>query len=309
MNKGPDRVAVIRGGQSAEREISLKSGRAVREALQEAPCQVETYDTGRSLGERLRSDGIDVAFIALHGRGGEDGVIQGMLEWNDIAYTGPGVEASSTCMDKFRCKQIFRSEDWQTPRWFVIRHNDEIVPESSFERYVVKPRFEGSSLGISIVTEENLEQAVNQARDYDRDILVEEFVDGYEVTVGIVKLDSVRVFRPVGIRPQHEFFDFDTKYTRGLTEYDVPADLDQTTEEKVKRFAEEVARELGTEALCRVDFVVSDGEPYLLEVNTIPGLTETSLLPKAAREADLSFPNLIWSMVQSAWKVNRWHAA
>ena len=309
MNNGPERVAVIRGGQSAEREISLKSGSAVEEALQEAPCQVKTYDTDPSLGERLRSAGIDVAFLTLHGRGGEDGVIQGMLEWNGIPYTGPGVEASSTCMDKFRCKQIFRSEDWRSPRWFSIRQEDEIAPRMNFDRYVVKPRFEGSSLGISIVTEKGFERAVNQARDFDRDILVEEYVDGYEVTVGIVKLDSVRIFRPIGIRPQHEFFDFDTKYTKGLTEYDVPAELDHKTEQEVKRFAGEVARNLETEALCRVDFLVSEGVPFLLEINTIPGLTETSLLPKAAREADLSFPDLIWNLTKSATEVNRWHAA
>lgn len=305
----PEHVAVIRGGESAEREVSLKSGRAVAEALEEAPCEVTEYDTDRHLGERLIDDGVDVAFVALHGRGGEDGVIQGMLEWYGIPYTGPGVEASATCMNKIRCKRIFDSIGVPTPDWFVISADDTVEPVESFEQYVVKPRLEGSSLGMSIVEEEGFAGAVQEARNYDRDVLVERHVEGYETTVGVVGLDTVRILPPVGIRPSHDYFDYETKYTKGLTEYDVPADVDDDTAKQLTSMTRDVVDELDTRSLSRVDFIVTDEGPKVLEVNTIPGMTETSLLPKAAAEDGIAFEELVWSMVQSAGEEPTWHAA
>jgi D-alanine-D-alanine ligase len=305
----PETVAVIRGGDSAEREISLKSGKAVSGALESAPCEVREYDTERRLGERLVEDGVDVAFVALHGRGGEDGVIQGLLEWYDIPYTGPGVEASATGMDKIQCKRVFESLGVPTPDWFVVNPGDAADPELAFDEYVVKPRYEGSSLGMSIVDESDFADAVAEARQYDRDVLVEQRLDGYEVTVGVVGLDNARVLPPVGIRPSHEYFDYETKYTKGLTEYDVPAEVDGATAERLKEITLRVARELGTLSLCRVDFMVTGKGPSLFEINTIPGMTETSLLPKAAEEAGISFEELVWSMVMAAGEEPTWDAA
>lgn len=298
----PKRVGVIRGGESAEREVSLKSGKAVEEALASAPCEVVPYDTSRDLGVRLMEDQIDVVFIALHGRGGEDGVIQGLLEWYDVPYTGPGVAASALCMDKIRCKQVYDGLGFPSPDWFVLRQEDPPEPRASFEQYVVKPRLEGSSLGLSIVDRSRFEEAVTRAREYDSEVLVERYIPGYEVTVGTVILDKPHVLPPVGIRPKHEFFDYDTKYTKGLTEYDVPAELDTSTRDRLEELTSTVAREFGSRSLCRIDYIVGDGgQPHLLEINTIPGFTETSLLPKAARLAGIDFPDLVWSMVRRAY--------
>lgn len=295
------KVAVVRGGSSREREISLKTGRAVADALDNRPCEVLEYDTSSDLGTTLEQDGIDVVFLALHGRGGEDGTLQAVLEWRDISFTGPGSRASALCMDKLRTRQLFDRIGVPSPKWFRLREGDTVENKNDFDRMVVKPRFEGSSLGLSIVEESDLDRAVNEAWNFDEDVIVEEYVDGYELTVGAVTLDDLEILPPVGIRPGHEFFDYETKYTKGLTEYDVPADLSESERSRVESLTETIVSEAETEELCRVDYIMdSDGEFYLLEINTIPGLTETSLLPKAASEAGVNFEELIWSMVQYA---------
>ncbi len=291
-------VAVICGGDSAEREVSLKTGKAVCEALESAPCRAKKYDTERDLGPRLHADEMDVAFVALHGRGGEDGTIQALLEWYDIPYTGPGVAASALCMDKIRSKYIYDQLSLPTADWFVLERGEEIENKNNFSRMVVKPRREGSSLGMSIVGPDELDGAVKEAYEYDDQVLVEKFIDGYEVTVGVVTLEELNILPPVGIRPSHEFFDYDTKYTKGLTEYDVPAPLSQEQVKLLSDITEDIVKEAETDSLCRVDFIIGeDGEPNLLEINTIPGLTATSLLPMAAEEAGISFEELVWGLV------------
>jgi D-alanine-D-alanine ligase len=244
-----------------------------------------------------------VVFLALHGKGGEDGTIQAMLEWRGIPFTGPGSKASALCMDKLRTRQVFDQVGVPGPDWFRLRNDESVRNKKGFDRLVVKPRSEGSSLGMSIVEESNLDEAVREARKFDSDIIVEEYVPGYELTVGVFAGDELQVLPPVGIRPEHEFFDYDTKYTKGLTEYDVPAELDSEQTEALESMTREVVREAGTEALCRVDYILGDdGEFQLLEINTIPGLTETSLLPKAASEAGIPFENLLWTLVKTAWR-------
>lgn len=294
-------VGVLRGGSSREREVSLETGQAVVNALEGRPCRVLEYDTSVDLGDRLESDDVDVVFVALHGKGGEDGSVQALLEWRNIDYTGPGPQASALCMDKVRTRQVFDTVDVPSPDWFRIRPGDPVENQGNFDRMVVKPRYEGSSLGMSIVGEEDLEDAVADAREFDEDVLVEEYVDGYELTVGAFVRDSLEILPPVGINPDHEFFDYETKYTKGLTEYDVPAELSSTKVREVQELTERIVREAETESLCRVDYLLDDeGTFHLLEINTIPGLTETSLLPKAARESGVSFEELVWTLVNGA---------
>lgn len=295
------RVGVLRGGTSEEREISLKTGKAVVNALEKRPCTVIEYDTSPALGEELAEDDVDVVFVALHGRGGEDGTIQAVMEWRGIDFTGPGSRASALCMDKVRTRQVFDRVDVPSPDWFRLRETDAIENRKGFERMVVKPRHEGSSLGMSIVDESGLEDAVVHAREYDDQVLVEEYVDGYELTVGAYRDDSLEILPPVGIRPEHEFFDFETKYTKGMTEYDVPAELNDEQVHEVKALTERIVREAETEDLCRVDYLMDeDGTFRLLEINTIPGLTETSLLPKAAGQTGVEFDELVWTLLRSA---------
>ncbi|MFB6345207.1 MAG: D-alanine--D-alanine ligase [bacterium] len=294
-------VGVVRGGDSEEREISLKTGRAVVEGLEEKPCRVLEYDTSPDLGSRLEEDGVDCVFIALHGSEGEDGVIQGMLDWRDIPYTGPRTAASALCMDKLMTRQFFDQVGVETPNWFVLRQDEPVRNKKGFEQLVVKPRAEGSSIGMSIVEPNELEEAVRAAREYADDVIVEENVEGYEVTVGVVQFDELTVLPPVGIRPGHDFFDFETKYTKGLTEYDVPAELPPDQRDRLLEDTKSAVRAAGTESLCRVDYIVDeDGTPRLLEINTIPGLTQTSLLPKAARQAGIEFDELIWGLIEQA---------
>lgn len=301
------RVGVVRGGESEEREISLKTGRAVVEGLENAPCQVFEYDTSADLGQRLEDDGIDVVFIALHGAEGENGTIQGMLEWRGIPYTGPGPAASALCMDKVMTRRFFDQLDVPSPGWFVLNENEPVTNKEDFDRLVVKPRGEGSSIGMSIVDRDDFEEAVEEARQYSEDVLVEEFIEGYEVTVGVVGFDELTVLPPVGIRPSHEFFDFETKYTKGLTDYDVPAELSTEQVERLSTLTERIVNEAETDSLCRVDYIMdTEGEPRLLEINTIPGLTQTSLLPKAASEAGMTFDELLWGLIQAARGQKPW---
>ncbi|MFP4686629.1 MAG: D-alanine--D-alanine ligase [bacterium] len=298
MMKKPENVAVICGGDSAEREVSLKTGKAVIEALKTAECSVFEFDTDRDLGRQLLDKNIDAAFIALHGRGGEDGVIQGLLEWYGIPYTGPGVAASAICMDKVLSKRLYEQLEIPTANWFVIDSDQPVENSAGFKKMVVKPRLEGSSIGMSIVESDGLQTAVEKARRYCSQVLVEEYISGYEVTVGVVELEEQLFLPPVGIRSSHDYFDYETKYTKGLTEYDVPAPLEAEILNKLIARTNKVTHALGTESLSRVDYILKeDKEPVLLEINTVPGLTATSLLPMAAKSAGIEFEQLVWQLV------------
>ncbi len=297
----PWTIGVVRGGDSVERQISLKTGNAVLNALSSKPCETKAYDTSPTLGERLEEEGVDVVFLALHGGSGEDGTIQAMLDWRGIPYTGPGAKASALCLDKLRTRQLFDHLNVPAPDWFRLDLEEPITNKGSFERMVVKPRLEGSSFGLSIVKEEGLTEAVEKSRQYDSEVIVEEYVPGYEVTVGVFRGENFHLLPPVGIRPAHEFFDFETKYTKGLTEYDVPAELEESEHRKLEQLTEKIVREAGTEDLSRIDYIRDESATFrLLEINTIPGLTETSLLPKSASEAGIAFEDLVWKLVQNA---------
>ncbi|MDD2541844.1 MAG: D-alanine--D-alanine ligase [Desulfuromonadaceae bacterium] len=296
------KIGVLFGGLSAEREVSLKSGTAVYQALIAQGYNAVAIDVGRDLADVLKREGVEVAFIALHGRYGEDGCVQGLLELLQIPYTGSGVLASALAMHKLYSKQIFAASNILTAPFRCYRR-DEIVTmgELPFSvPLVVKPVQEGSSVGISIVKEESqLPQALEMAFRHDDEILVEQFIKGQEVQVGI--LDN----RPVGaieIVPKNEFYDFEAKYTDGMAEHIFPARLEKTLYEKALQVGLAAHRSLGCTGYSRVDLLVtSAGDCYVLEVNTLPGMTALSLLPEiAAKGAGLSFEALVSRIIESA---------
>jgi len=296
------KIAVLMGGLSAEREVSLKSGAAVQQALKARGYQSIAVDVGRDLAEILVREQIEAAFIALHGRYGEDGCVQGLLELLQTPYTGSGVLASALAMHKLYSKQTFASAGILTAPFHLFKRGDTVELHAlSFPLpVVVKPVQEGSSVGISIVKQpEQLQPALAEAFRYDDEILVERFVKGQEVQVGI--LDD----RPIGaieIVPKNEFYDFEAKYTDGMAEHIYPARLSPELYEKALQVGVAAHRALGCSGYSRVDLLVTEaGECYVLEVNTLPGMTALSLLPEiAAKGAGLSFEGLVERIIESA---------
>ena len=293
------KIAVLMGGPSAEREVSLRSGTAVANALVTTGANVVSIDIKDA--EFTMPADVDVAFIALHGTFGEDGTLQKMLEKSGIVYTGSGPKASSRAFDKIVAKQEFLVAGISTPKYEVLdrTHTDlHRLAQLGFP-LVVKPSRQGSSMGISIVQgEAGIEEACKTARQYDDHLLVEQFIPGRELTVGIF---DGRAMPVVEIQPKHDFFDYESKYTKGQTDYLVPAPLDVVTESRAKVLALRAHDCLGCRDFSRVDLILSrTGELFVLEVNTIPGFTETSLVPKAAREAGIEFTDLCARLVQMA---------
>jgi len=292
-------IAVLMGGPSAEREVSLRSGTAVANALRGTGAKVVATDI-RDTAFAVPKD-VDVAFIALHGTFGEDGTIQQMLEDGGIAYTGSGPEASARAFDKIAAKEEFRAARIQTPKHEVFdrRHTDLHRLAGLGFPLVVKPSRQGSSVGISVVEEEcDLEEACQIAWQYDDRLVVEPFIVGRELTVGIFDGQALPI---VQIEPHHDFFTYEAKYTKGQSDYLVPAPLEPEMESRVKSLALRAHECLGCRDLSRVDMILTeDGELFVLEVNTIPGFTETSLVPKAARSAGIGFSDLCSRLVRMA---------
>ena len=293
------KIAVLMGGPSAEREVSLRSGTAVANALTVAGAKVVPIDIKDSAFTMPTN--VDVAFLALHGTFGEDGTLQRMLENGGITYTGSGPEASARAFDKIAAKKAFLVAGIPTPKYEVFdrAHTDlQRLAQLGFP-LVVKPSRQGSSVGISIVQEEgDLQEACRIAWHYDDHLLVEQFIPGRELTVGILEGRALPV---IEIRPKHDFFTYEAKYTKGQTDYFVPAPLDKNIESQVKSLALRAHDSLGCRDFSRVDLILSEnGEPLILEVNTVPGFTETSLVPKAAHAAGIEFPDLCSRLVHLA---------
>lgn len=293
------KIAVLMGGPSTEREVSLRSGTAVANALMAAGAKVVPIDIKDSAFTMPTN--VDVAFLALHGTFGEDGTLQRMLENGGITYTGSGPEASARAFDKIAAKKAFLAAGISTPKYEVFdrAHTDlQRLAQLGFP-LVVKPSRQGSSVGISIVQEAgDLQEACRIAWHYDDHLLVEQFIPGRELTVGI--LDG-RALPVIEIRPKHDFFTYEAKYTKGRTDYLVPAPLDKNIESQVKSLALRAHDSLGCRDFSRVDLILSEnGEPLILEVNTVPGFTETSLVPKAAHAAGIEFPDLCSRLVHLA---------
>ena len=293
------KIAVLMGGPSAERQVSLNSGAAVVNALTGTGAKVVPIDV-RETKFGIPRD-VDVVFIALHGTFGEDGTVQRMLEDSGIAYTGSGPEASACAFDKIAAKAKFIEAGIPTPKCEVFdraRCDLKRLTKLGFP-LVVKPARQGSSVGVSIVQEEtDLEEACQIAWGYDHHLLAEQFIAGRELTVGIFDGHALPV---IEIQPKHDFFTYDAKYTKGQTDYLVPAPLERSLESQVKAAALRAHDSLGCRDFSRVDLILSKkNQLFVLEVNTIPGLTETSLVPKAARAAGIEFRDLCARMVQMA---------
>jgi D-alanine-D-alanine ligase len=291
-------IAVLMGGLSAERDVSLRTGRAIGQALQRCGYQIVEIDAGRDLPAQLERAGAEVVFIALHGRFGEDGTVQGLLELCGIPYTGSGVLASSLAMDKVATKKMLCYHGIVTPAFAELRQGDVITDNLPDYPLVVKPAREGSTIGISIANDRRaLEGGLAEAFRHDDLVLVEQFIAGAEVTVGVLDGQPLPVIQVV---PKGGFYDYQSKYTPGETEYLLPAPLPEATYLALQEAAVRVFRAVGCQGAARVDFMVTDTDFYCLEVNTIPGMTETSLLPKAAQAAGLSFDELVERILEGA---------
>jgi D-alanine-D-alanine ligase len=298
--KGPSlkgrKIGVLMGGLSREREISLRSGKAILRALTEKgynPCSI---DVGHDVAEILIKEKIECAFIALHGRFGEDGTIQGMLELMKIPYTGSGVLASALALHKIMAKKLFLCEKIPTPSFEVV-HRQEIGKEpirniSLTFPVIVKPAREGSTIGVSIIkTEDELVIALKEAGKYDEEILVEEFMKGKEITVGILEDISLPI---IEIVPKSGFYDYHSKYTKGETQYIIPARIPREKYLYAQETSLKAFRALSCSGCVRVDLVTDEhGHPFVIDVNTMPGMTETSLLPQAASYAGIPFGDLV----------------
>jgi D-alanine-D-alanine ligase len=300
------RVGVVMGGTSAERDVSLRSGAAVTRALEEAGRDVVRLEVGEQTDVLtvLRTARIDAAFLALHGRLGEDGCIQGLLELLQIPYTGSGVLASALAMDKLKSKELFRLHNVPTPPYYVFGQHDALADIEELHGSfgfpaIVKPRCEGSSIGVTKVASlPELVRAIELALKFDRSVLVERFIAAREVAVGV--LDG-RVLGAIEIAPKKGIYDYEAKYTPGMTEYFMPARLPPTRYRGVLNLAERAAHALDTSGAVRVDLLVTEGmNEYVLEVNTLPGMTPTSLLPKIAEAAGFGFTSLCEAILDRA---------
>lgn len=309
------RIGVLMGGVSSEREISLKSGRAVSEALIRQGQDVVPLDITDSdqtnIDALIRKWRLDVAFIALHGKLGEDGTIQTILDQAQVPYTGSGPKASNLALNKAAAQDVFERGGIRTPPHVILtgksfsQLDDKITRAGSFP-LVVKPACEGSSIGISIVpSHKELKPALEAAWRYGETVLIEKYIAGRELTVGIIGTEALPV---VEICPKNKFFDFEAKYTYGKTEYIVPARIPEKTAAEVRKSALKAHRLLGCKDLSRVDFMLdAQGRHYILEVNTIPGFTATSLLPKAAQQSGLGFDQLCLTIIQLAYGKKKEH--
>jgi D-alanine-D-alanine ligase len=294
------KIGVLMGGTSAEREVSLKSGDAIFRALKNLGYNVSAVDVGTDICEMLKKEKIEIAFLALHGGVGEDGSIQGLLEVMGIPYTGSGVLASALAMDKLASKKVFSYHGIPVPRFEVVTKTQASLKGSVTFPVVVKPSREGSSIGVSVVKEkEELDEALKTAFSFDDTAIVEEYIEGREIHIGVL---GRKVLGGVEVRPRRGFYDYTAKYsTEAGTEYILPPELDEHTYEKAKTTALNAHLALGCSGATRVDLRVDNkGNPYVLEVNTIPGMTETSLLPKIAKQTGLDFPSLIEEILKDA---------
>lgn len=306
MTPSNTRVALLMGGRSAEREVSLNTGAQVRDALTSEGFDVVEIDTGeRDFVSALADADADVAFICLHGRFGEDGTVQGLCELLDLPYVGSGVLASALAMDKVMSKHFFAHNAIPTPDYLVLERGQswsaDQITEALGSKTVVKPANEGSAIGVTISHEPaELAEAVECAFRYDRFVLVERFVAGTEVTVGVLGNDDVRALPTLEIVPEHEFYDYDSKYLPGMSRHIIPARIDDGARAECERLALVAHKALGCRGMSRSDLIVSDDGVMLLETNTIPGMTSTSLLPDAARAAGIEFPQLCRTLVELA---------
>ncbi len=300
------KIGVLYGGLSSEREVSLRSGKNVFEALKRLGyTNVVLLDVDKNIAEKLKSENIKVAYNALHGKFGEDGCIQGILELLKIEYTGCGVMASAITMNKEYTKRILSTnKDIIMAKSAFIRQGDDIYQKTKDLKYPLftKPVSEGSSFGMTKVnTKEELQAAYNTAIKYNNDVLAEEFIDGFFVTVGVLEKDNKPFATEIlEIRPKTEWYDFEAKYTKGMTDFIVPANLNETVTNRVKDMAVKAFETAGCRGVSRIDFMMKDNIPYLLEINTSPGMTDISDLPAQAAAMGIDYDNLVLLILNNA---------
>ena len=289
------RVGVLMGGRSSERDISFKSGKAVIKGLKRRGYNVTAIDVDPDLAIKLKRKHIGAAFIALHGRWGEDGSVQGLLEIMGIPYTGSGVLGSAMAMDKVVMKMMFESMGIPSPAYTQAEDGGTVHFPLPF---VVKPASEGSTIGISIVKKQKeVMAAIKKARMFDKKVMVEKYIEGDEITVGIVNGEALPV---VQVKPSSGFYDFEAKYTKGMTEYIVPAKIDKTIAKKAGDIAMEVYKAFELAGCVRIDMLVDDDLPKVIDINTSPGMTETSLVPKAWESLGRTFDELVEAILMEA---------
>ncbi|MDD4802235.1 MAG: D-alanine--D-alanine ligase [Syntrophomonas sp.] len=298
-----ERVLVLMGGYSQEREVSLRSGAAVLKALENLGYEAAGLDLKESSIHAITDYNPDLVFIALHGKDGEDGTVQGLLEVMGIPYTGSGIAASAIGIDKILTKKILTYEGIPTADFTIIRNNNITSWESEVQSLlkniglpmVIKAPTQGSSIGTFIVREESaILPALKAAFEYDSEILTEKFIDGTEVTSTVIGNEVTEVLPLIEITSVNEFYDFDSKYTPGKCSHIIPARVAEELQKKIGELSERVYKAIGCRGYARIDFIIDhDGNPYVLEINTIPGMTEMSLVPDAARAVGISFDKLV----------------
>ena len=303
-----EKILVLMGGESTEREVSLRSGKAVAEALRQRFENVVELDLTRDTLNRITEIAPDCAFIALHGKGGEDGTVQGLLEWMGIPYTGPGTLASALCLDKMMTKKVLTLSGVPTPQFLCI--SPDADPKEAIGNairvlglpLVLKANCQGSSIGVAILRErEGAEEILKELFTYGDQVLAEKFLSGTELTVPVMGNDKLLVLPPIEITSSGKFYDYESKYTPGGSRHIIPARISPEVEKKVKAIAAKAYSETGCRGLARVDMMLDEkGDPFVIEINTSPGMTETSLFPDAAHAAGISFPELCETLVDLA---------
>jgi len=316
MIKKKIKVAILMGGISNERAVSLSTGRTVAKYLDPVKFSSRTYDTKKDLSKLFNDISrkkIDVCFIALHGRGGEDGSVQGMLELLGISYTGSGIMASAIGINKIVSKKLFEKEKILTPK-FIAFQSDEMKLEGKTWNdilkkikkeiglpHVIKPAGCGSSVGVTIVkNEKEIKKGIKTALKEDQRIIIEKYINGKEITVGILGNKKPKALPVVEIVPKKKFFDYQAKYNPKFCDEIVPARIPVKIAKKAQRITQKVYKLIGCKGFGRVDMILKGEEIYTLEINTIPGLTPNSLLPKAALEAGMSFSELLEEIIKFA---------
>tara|TARA_B100000073_G_scaffold343004_1_gene347057 strand:+ start:3682 stop:4572 length:891 start_codon:yes stop_codon:yes gene_type:complete len=290
------KIAVILGGSSAEREVSINTGKAVVKA-----CKENNYDVHAVMIDENYKNSlpilkkVDLVFNALHGTLGEDGTIQKWLEKNNIKYTGSDSLSSALCMNKIECKKILKANKFLTPKWIEIQQRVEIT--ESFFPCIVKPNAQGSTFGLSYVDKaEDLKRAIIKSQKFDKSVMIEEYISGKEITVGIIEKNALPI---IEIYPSNKIYDYKCKYTPGMTKYKCPANISQKLSKMIMNDSIKIFNLLGCKGYGRIDFIIDRNDNYyFLEINTLPGMTSTSLLPIAAETYGMSFKLLVKKIIE-----------
>jgi D-alanine-D-alanine ligase len=299
--KKPNKIAVLMGGPGEEREISLKSGKAIQLALDDIGYNVLSITMENKLGDIISDlHSVDLVFLGLHGSIGENGTIQGFLESLGIKYTGSDPLSSAICMDKNISKIIARDSKVNTPNWKIVTRDQTLNEDNSEFPLVIKPNDQGSTVGLTVVHDESeLGPALNLAYNYSSSVMVEQFIEGRELTVTLIGGKALPVCE---IIPSHELYDYECKYTSGMSKYVCPADIDLDLTKRVQEITERLFDVLKCRHYSRADFRLDhEDNLWFLEMNTLPGMTDTSLAPMAAKAAGFSFNDLIDRIVLQAW--------